>query len=109
MKINRRDLLFAGGISLLAGSTTFGQGTLTTPSRVPTQIDSRVTRLLEALQRNRLPLTMSGGPAGPGWDWLVREARSARFTLVGEEHGVAETAELSAALFHALRGSGYSR
>ena len=52
---------------------------------------------------------MSGSPAGPGWDWLVREARSARFTLVGEEHGVAETAQLSAALFHALRGSGYSR
>ena len=109
MKINRRDLLFVGGISLLAGAPTFGQATGTTPSRVSTQIDSRVTRLLEALQRNRLPLTMTGGPAGPGWDWLVREARSARFTLVGEEHGVAETAQLSAALFQALRGSGYSR
>ena len=109
MKINRRELLIVGGISLLAGPTTFGQGTGATPSRVSTQIDGRVTRLLEALQRNRLPLTMSAGPAGPGWDWLVREARSARFTLVGEEHGVAETAELSAALFQALRGSGYSR
>ena len=109
MKINRRDLLFVGGISLLAGSRILGQGTGTPPSRVSTQIDSRVTRLLEALQINKLPLTMSGGPAGPGWDWLVREARSARFTLVGEEHGVAETAQLSAALFHALRGSGYSR
>jgi hypothetical protein len=67
-------------------------------------------RLLEALQANRLPLTMSDGrPAGPGWDWLVREARNARFTLIGEEHGVAETAQLTAALFTALRGSGYSR
>jgi hypothetical protein len=67
-------------------------------------------RLLEALQTNRLPLTMSDGrPAGPGWDWLVREARNAHFTLIGEEHGVAETAQLSAALFSALRGSGYSR
>jgi hypothetical protein len=67
-------------------------------------------RLLEALQANRLPLTMSDGrPAGPGWDWLVSEARSARFTLIGEEHGVAETAQLAAALFTALRGSGYSR
>lgn len=109
MKINRRDLLFVGGISLLAGSATLGQETDPTPSSVSTQIDSRVTRLLEALQRNRLPLTMSGGPAGPGWDLLVREAQSARFTLVGEEHGVAETAQLSAALFSALRGSGYSR
>ena len=52
---------------------------------------------------------MSGGPSGPGWDLLVREARSARFTLIGEEHGVAETAQFSATLFHALRGSGYSR
>src|SRR5687767_12186800 len=67
-------------------------------------------RLLEALQRNRLPLTMSDGrPAGPGWDWLVREVRDARFTLIGEEHGVAETAQLAAALFTAVRGSGYSR
>ena len=68
------------------------------------------TRLLAALQANRLTLTMSDGrPAGPGWDWLVREARNARFTLIGEEHGVAETAQLAAALFSALRASGYSR
>jgi hypothetical protein len=67
-------------------------------------------RLLEALQRNRLPLAMSDGrPTGPGWDWLVRESRDARFTLIGEEHGVAETAQLAAALFNAVRGSGYSR
>ena len=52
---------------------------------------------------------MSDGPAGRGWDWLVQEARDASFTLVGEEHGVAETAQFSAALFKALRGSGYSR
>ena len=67
-------------------------------------------RLLEALRGNRLAITMSDGqPSGPGWDLLVREARDARFTLIGEEHGVAETAQLSAALFAALRGSGYSR
>ena len=52
---------------------------------------------------------MSDPPAGRGWDWLVREARAARFTLIGEEHGVAETAQFSAALFQALRGYGYSR
>ena len=50
-----------------------------------------------------------GRPAGPGWDWLVQEARNARFTLIGEEHGVAETAQLAAALFSALRASGYNR
>jgi hypothetical protein len=52
---------------------------------------------------------MGDGPAGLGWDWLVQKAREARFTLIGEEHGVAETAQLSAALFKELRGSGYSR
>jgi hypothetical protein len=52
---------------------------------------------------------MGDAPTGRGWDWLVKEARDARFTLVGEEHGVAETAQFSAALFEALRGSGYSR
>ena len=67
-------------------------------------------RLLEALQANRLPLTMSDGrPAGPGWDWLVREARTARFTLIGEEHGARETAQLTAALYSTLRGAGYTR
>jgi hypothetical protein len=52
---------------------------------------------------------MGDVPAGRGWDWLVQEARDARFTLIGEEHGVAETARFAAALFNALRGSGYSR
>jgi hypothetical protein len=67
-------------------------------------------RLTDALQQNRLPLTMSDGrPSGAGWDWLVQEARDARFTLIGEEHGVAETAQLAAALFAAVRGAGYRR
>jgi hypothetical protein len=65
--------------------------------------------MLNALQANRLPLTMTDRPAGAGWDWLVRQASDASFTLIGEEHGVAETAAFSAALFQALRASGYSR
>jgi len=104
MKINRRDLLFASGLSLLtAGTGAFGQGAQPQTSQSP------AARLLEALRGNRLPLTMSDGPAGRGWDWLVQEARAARFTLIGEEHGVAETAQFSADLFNTLRGSGYTR
>src|SRR5215471_12891209 len=96
MKINRRDLLFASGLSLLAGTRATGQGAA--PPRAQSQTPrSPSARLLEALQGNRLPLTMSGGPSRRGWDWLVQEARDARFTLVGEEHGVAETAQFSAA------------
>jgi hypothetical protein len=52
---------------------------------------------------------MGESPSGPGWDWLVKEAGDARFTLIGEEHGVAETAQFSAFLFDALRPSGYDR
>src|SRR5207237_7287258 len=100
--------LSASGLFLLTGKRAFTQGAAPSPAQPQT---SPQARLLEALQRNRLPLIMSDGdvPAGRGWDWLVQEARDARFTLIGEEHGVAETARFSAALFNALRGSGYSR
>jgi hypothetical protein len=108
MTMNRRDLLFAGGLWLLAGTRASRQGAAP-PRAQPQTPSSPQARLLAALQGNRLPLTISDGPAGRGWDWLVQEARDARFTLIGEEHGVAETAQLSAALFNALRGSGYSR
>jgi hypothetical protein len=108
-KISRRDLLFAGGLSVLAGTRLLGQvaapqGTQSQTSRGPAE------RLLDALESNRLPLTMDdNGPAGAAWERLVQEARGSRFTLIGEEHGVAETARFSAALWLALRGSGYSR
>jgi hypothetical protein len=104
--MHRRDLLVASGLSLLTGTRAFRQGAA--PARAQSQTSPQAT-LLEALRKNRLPLTMGDGPAGRGWDWLVQQARAARFTLIGEEHGVAETARLSAALFDALRGSGYSR
>lgn len=107
MTMSRRDLLVTSGMFLLAGPRAIGQGAA--PSRLQPQTGSPQARLLEALRRNRLPLTMRDGPAGRGWDWLVQQARDARFTLIGEEHGVAETARFSAALFSALRGSGYSR
>src|SRR5439155_9911613 len=106
MKMNRRDLLFASGLFLLGGKRGFTQGAAAPRAQPQT---SSQARLLEALRGNRLPLTMSDGPAGRGWDWLVQQARDARFTLIGEEHGVAETAQFSAGLFNALRGSGYSR
>jgi hypothetical protein len=105
--MNRRNLLIASGLSLLAGKRAFTQVTAAPAQQQPTP----QARLLEAIRANRLPLTMSdgGAPAGRGWVWLVEKAGDARFTLIGEEHGVAETAQLSAALFNALRGSGYTR
>ena len=107
MTISRRDLLIASGLSLLAGRRALTQGAASPDTQ--TQPGPQ-TRLLAALQANRLPLTLNDGrPAGRGWDWIVEKALAARFTLIGEEHGVAETAQLSAALFKALRGSGYTR
>jgi hypothetical protein len=106
-RISRRDLLFASGLFLLTGKRASTQGAA--PSGAQPQTTPQA-RLLEALRANRLPLTMSDGrPAGRGWDWLVQQARDARFTLIGEEHGVAETAQLASALFTALRPAGYSR
>jgi len=107
MKMNRREMLFAGGLSLLAGVRLFGQSAAAAAGRA--DVPAPVARLLGALQRNRLAMTIGDAPAGAGWDWLVKEASSARFTLIGEEHGVAETARFSSALFSALRGSGYDR
>ena len=107
MTISRRDLLYASGLFLLGD--TRGSRLGAPPPRTQPQTPTGLQALLEALKRNRLPLTMSDGPKGPGWDWLVSQAQDARFTLIGEEHGVRETAQLAAALFTALRGSGYSR
>jgi hypothetical protein len=107
MTMNRRDLLIAGGTIFLAGRPALGQGASRSSARPTPQ--GPEDRLLDALRKNRLPLTFTDAPAGRGWDWLVKNARDARFTLIGEEHGVAETARLSAALFMALRESGYGR
>jgi hypothetical protein len=111
MTVTRRDMLLASGAILLGGTREMAREPASLRVRVQPQPQqpSPQARLLEALQRNRLPLTMSDGPAGAGWDWLVKSSRAARFTLIGEEHGVAETAQLTSALFRALRGAGYSR
>src|SRR5215218_2383627 len=108
MTMSRRDLLFTSGVFLFGGPRAIGHAAAPLRAQIQAQ-SSPQERLLEALRKDRLPLTMGDAPAGRGWEWLVKEARGARFTLIGEEHGVAETAQLSAALFKALRGSGYSR
>ena len=94
MTMNRRDLLVASGLSLLAGARASAFGSAPLRAQAPTQ-GTPQARLLEALRTNRLPLAMADAPSGRGWDWLLREARAARFTLIGEEHGVAETAQLA--------------
>ena len=65
--------------------------------------------LAEALRTNRSTLALGedGRLAGPGADLLLAEGERSQFLLVGEEHGIAEVPELTAALFRALQPAGY--
>jgi len=64
--------------------------------------------LVEAFRANRLPLRFEGPTlAGAGGELLLREARAAQFTLVGEEHGVREVPQLVERLLNRLRDAGY--
>ncbi|HEV8365634.1 MAG TPA: hypothetical protein VGQ52_19125 [Gemmatimonadaceae bacterium] len=68
--------------------------------------DSALTRILIA---NRHAIRLSGGRLdGRGGRMLVDEGKSARFFLVGEEHGVAQTPAIVQALLSELRPAGYN-
>src|SRR3989442_13595147 len=101
MTISRRDLLFASGMSLLTSLRHFRRSAAPPPQQPQTPTTPQA-RLLAAIQGNRLPLTMTDGPAGPGWDWLVQQARDAPFTLIGQGPRVRENAQLAGALLHSL-------
>ena len=67
MKINRRDITLRKWVVLACGHARF-RAERRAP-RAQSQLPVvRSRQLLEALQRNRLPLAMSEGPAGRGWD-----------------------------------------
>lgn len=53
-------------------------------------------------------LTPSGELSGPGGDFLRAGVRGARFTLVGEEHGVVDVPRLVQSLWREGQGAGYS-
>jgi hypothetical protein len=75
-----------------------------TPAVVWAQ-DSTLTALLIA---NRYPLELREDRlGGPGGAQLLEGARTARFVLIGEEHGVAETPQLIRALLTDLRPRGF--
>ena len=71
---------------------------------------TREERVAEKAREIRLRLDFDGAKfSGPAWDRLVAEGRAAQFFLLGEEHGVAETPKLAAALFEALAPAGYAK
>jgi len=68
--------------------------------------DTTLTRLL---LEHRHAVTLDGGRlAGAGGRMLVDDRRLARYTLVGEEHGIAEVPGLVSALLAELRPAGYN-
>jgi hypothetical protein len=71
---------------------------------------SVVERLADAASANRQRVDRHGAAfSGPGFETLVAEADESLFFLLGEEHGIAENAQLVAALFERLQPRGYSR
>ena len=68
--------------------------------------DTALTRLLVA---NRHPVTLTAASlSGTGGRLLVDASKLARFVMVGEEHGIAETPRLVQALLAELRPAGFN-
>lgn len=49
-----------------------------------------------------------GSFSGPGWDRIIDDARQAQFTLIGEQHAVADLANFETRVFRAIALHGYS-
>jgi hypothetical protein len=66
------------------------------------------TLLPALLKTHSHPLELRDGRLqGPGGTLLLEEGERAHFVLIGEDHGVAEVPQLTAALFRELRPHGY--
>ena len=71
---------------------------------------SPLDEIRAAAEANRYILAYDGDVfAGPGWDKMITEGRSADFFLIGEEHGIAENPRLVAQLFTELANHGYTK
>lgn len=93
---------------LAAGALLLAAGAAGAQQEDPGARDTAGTALQEALTAHRHPLALEDGElTGPGAELLISEAGAARYTLVGETHGVAEAPALMAALFRALQPHGY--
>lgn len=106
-RIDRRTLLAAAPLAAggAMASKAVAQATPPTPPE-----ESVAARLAKRAAENLHPIAFDGARfSGAGWDMIVAEARASEFTLVGEEHGLAEIPALVGALFEALRPVGYDK
>ena len=109
MTVHRRDILTAAGAALLAGAATTAARAQNAPPAAP-PAPSIEERLVARARENRHALAFDGRTfSGPGWDLLIEEGRKAKFFMLGEEHGLAENAHLSASLVETLAPMGYNR
>ncbi|HMQ61393.1 MAG TPA: hypothetical protein PKE06_12045 [Flavilitoribacter sp.] len=64
--------------------------------------------LVEAMQKNARTFKLTTeGLAGDGLDFFLAEGQKARFFLIGEDHGMAENPQFTAALFRHFKTIGY--
>ncbi|PHN05093.1 hypothetical protein [Flavilitoribacter nigricans] len=69
---------------------------------------SQDSLLLQTLQEHRHDVHLNDGTLrGAGADLLQTEAKSGQFMLIGEDHGLAELPQFTAALYHHLTPVGY--
>lgn len=81
--------------------------TLVTCSQAQTSTDGQAA-LSTQLKANSHALSYNNGRlAGAGKEFLLREAHSAQFFLIGEEHGLAENPLFAAAFLRELKGYRY--
>ena len=65
--------------------------------------------LRQALQENHLAIELNNAQLqGPGAEFLRETAAAGQFFLIGEDHGMAELPQFTAALYHLLSPAGYT-
>lgn len=70
--------------------------------------DNQNTELIEQLTQNRRTMKLENNQlVGDGARFLLDEAKSSQFFLVGEDHGIADMPIFTAALFRAVNSFGY--
>lgn len=112
MSIHRRAILTGAGLAVLAAGSARAQPApaAAAPAPAAPPAPSIEDRLAARAAEHRHALAFDGRRfSGPGWDLLVDEGRRAKFFMLGEEHGLAENAHLSAQLVETLAPAGYNR
>lgn len=95
-------------LTLVCAAATGAGLAAAAPLAAPLAAQQADPALIELMEANRYPLEIVDGRlSGTGGDLLLEAGRAARFTLVGEEHGIDEIPAFTAAWFRGLIPAGY--